>query len=278
MVRLRHHVRTLWPHTHPDPPLASDALEILHRIRKGKTGGFCGNFTVVYVQCCAAMGLHARQVGVQWEEGGGHSVSEVWSDQLGRWAVMDVDFDNHYVRDGMPLNALELHNAWVRGETAGIEKLEGGACPYPRDILGMYHYISIRMSSNLMTGARPGAPRVPHPSIDWVDADAPLRSPERSWTDRAEDLYWPLNQVEVNLEATDRRGVLRLHLRTFTPGFRDFQIRVDGGEWESLQAQSQDGETASAACDWEVDTGPLEVRARNVRGVCGKSASVSKAA
>ena len=55
MAKLRHYVRTLWPHTHPDPPPPADALEMLHLIRKGKTGGFCGNFTTVFTPCCAAL-------------------------------------------------------------------------------------------------------------------------------------------------------------------------------------------------------------------------------
>ena len=199
MARLRHYVRTLWPHTHPDPPPPSDAMEMLHRIRKGKTGGFCGNFTAVYVQCCAAMGLHARQIGVKWEDGGGHSVAEVWSDDLGRWAIMDTDSDYHYLRDGIPLNALDLHRAWVERDTREIQRVEGGECPYTSDIICMYYFFSVQMSNNLMTGGRPGAPRPPVSSVDWVDGLTPPRNPGRTCTDRAEDLYWTLNHTQGGL-------------------------------------------------------------------------------
>ena len=270
MAKLRHYVRTLWPHTHPDPPPPADALEMLHLIRKGKTGGFCGNFTTVFTQCCAALGLHARRVGVQWEDGGGHSVTEVWSDALCRWVLMDVDFDNHYVRNGLPLNALELHQAWIARETEDIEKVEGGECPYPSDIVGMYYFFSVEMANHFMTRHRPGAPRPEVPSVAWADAHTPPRG--RVHTERAEDLYWTLNQTEMTPEPTDRAGCIRLRLKTFTPGFRDFQVRVNGGAWESLGPTHRQGDMAYGRFDWGVEAGSVAVWARNVLGVCGRPA------
>ena len=274
MARLRHYVRTLWPHTHPDPPPPADALEMLHRIRKGKTGGFCGNFSTLYVQCCASLGLHARQVSVQWEDGGGHSVTEVWSNDLGRWVLMDVDFDNHYVRDDVPLNALELHHAWLERKTGDIQKIEGGECPYPSDIIGMYYFFSVRMANNLMTGGRPDAPR-PAASVSWTDAHTPPRS--STSTDRAEDLYWTLNETEICLEPTGDAGRVRLRLKTFCPGFQEFLVRANGDGAVSIAAAYQQGHMVHARFDWEVDVGGIEICTRNVRGVCGRPATVRKA-
>ena len=277
MARLRHYVRTLWQHTHPDPPPPADALELLHHIRKGKTGGFCGNFTTVYVQCCAAMGLHARQISVKWEDGGGHSVAEVWSDDLGRWALMDTDSDYHYLRDGIPLNALDLHRAWVERDTGEIQRVEGGECHYASDIIGMYYFFGVRMANNLMTGARPGAPRPPVPSLDWVDGLTPPRNPDRDCTDRPEDLYWTLNQTEVALEPTGDPGRIRLRLKTFCPGFQDFRVHLNGRGATSVPAAFREGHVAYGRFDWDADAGPVAVCARNVRGVCGQPAKASRA-
>ena len=54
-----------------------------------------------------------------------HVVNEVWLDDLGKWVMMDVDFDIHYAQSGQPLNALEIHRALMDDKLDQLEVCEG---------------------------------------------------------------------------------------------------------------------------------------------------------
>ncbi len=96
-----------------------DALSLLGRLHQNATLD-CGAFSYTYVQCVVALGAQARVVLLQDPHGNGHVVSEVWSNQWGKWIVMDVDHNVYYRRGAEPLNALELHDAFLNRTYQGI--------------------------------------------------------------------------------------------------------------------------------------------------------------
>ena len=59
-----------------------------------------------------------------------HGVNEVWSNDYAKWVLLDAKYDIHFERDGVPLSALQLHEA-VRADggrsivmVRGVERRE----------------------------------------------------------------------------------------------------------------------------------------------------------
>ncbi|MBN1959659.1 MAG: hypothetical protein JW841_01825, partial [Deltaproteobacteria bacterium] len=81
----------------------------------------------------------------------------------------------------------------------------------------------------------------------------------------AKDPYFALQQVQVTAQVQDA-ATITLSFKTFTPNFKYFEIRTDGGAW------SENGNTYL----WQLDLGEksLEVRSLNKFGIAG---AISKA-
>lgn len=143
VVRLRDWVKSRWDHEQPISLPPWDALHILERVEKKIEAFFCVHYSVTFMQCCLSLGIPARLINLHRgiapadaARGGNretcglppcdeHVVNEVWLDDLGRWAMMDVDFDLHYEREGLPLSALEVHQALLAGELGELTVREG---------------------------------------------------------------------------------------------------------------------------------------------------------
>ncbi|HEY3079071.1 MAG TPA: 6-bladed beta-propeller [Chloroflexota bacterium] len=255
LARLRGWVRSQWEHTIPDPPPPHDALTHLDWIRKGKTGGFCGNFNAVFVQCCAALGFYARSVGINKQRApdgtwrGGHAVAEVWSPEHGRWVLMDTDFDLHYSRRGQLLAALDLHRAWVTGTVSEVLPVEGAPLAFRYEVsdygeshlLELYYNFRVIVRNPALVGAPGYADDVYE--LQWVDAETePL--PDYVTSGDPADFYPALDEVEIDALPGERSGELRLSLGTYAPGFRHFLVQVDGGAWRPVDGSTtEDGTT-----------------------------------
>jgi len=298
MALLKSWVRRQWEHTIPDPPPPANALLHLDWIRKGKTGGFCGNFTNVFIQCCLSLGMVAREVGLNYRVvggrrwPGGHSVAEVWSNDYRKWVVMDVDFDMYYTKAGVPLNALELHNAYLDGETFSVQVVDGGnrklpltfrlndpASPNHRTkMLGIYYNFAIRLSNNVISGDKLGRPKVP--VLHWTDERTTPKAgvvldtgrvvEAGPYSNRVEDFYWTLNEVEIKLKPDGdfgRNGTLNCILKTFTPNFGKFIISIDEGRWREVKPEYATRHEARASFRWRLHKGINTLRARAVNNV-----------
>lgn len=255
LVLLRGWVKRRWVHAAPDIPVHDrmNALELLGQAKKGKRF-YCHHYALTYVQCCLALGWQARMLGIFRRDYGGHNVAEVWSDSLGKWVVMDPDYDCHYECGGMPLNALELHCA--RGG-----KMRDGPCKEVRLCLGAagdrseqgrqirsesahlvdYYHRFFLFMGNAFFQADPNQPitAVTRRRLRWTDSDTPKGMSAGCRTDsglhladtfsnRLEDFYWDLHRVHINLGAPRRDGTVCVYLTTRTPGFRGYRVRVDG--------------------------------------------------
>lgn len=139
-VALRDWLKSLFPHRTPYRMPEWDALLILDRGSRGVERFICVHYSVSLVQCCLALGMQARMINLHrgiaenyviGDEATAdppvdeHVVAEVWSAELGKWFMLDVDFDCHYERDGVPLSAWELHQAYVDGELDAVTPCRG---------------------------------------------------------------------------------------------------------------------------------------------------------
>ena len=125
LVLLRHWVASQWRHRRPNPYPPHDAIEILDSARAGG-GGHCGQFGILYLQSCLAVGYQARAIEVGSRECVAvHFPIEVWIPDYQKWAVMEADslLNCYYVLQGqgIPLSGLEIHDQVVTGN---LEKVE----------------------------------------------------------------------------------------------------------------------------------------------------------
>lgn len=120
--RLMHWVRSRWNHGYDHAQVDDDldALKLLDAAKRGCRFS-CGNYAQTFVQCCLAVGILARRLSLNRREADfphgfegnyGHSVSEAYCRELGKWVLLDCDLNGFYTLDGVPAGALDLHRSW----------------------------------------------------------------------------------------------------------------------------------------------------------------------
>jgi len=303
IVRLNHWVSQQWKWHPPDPYPNWDALELLAKQPNGQSlGGFCGQYAIAMVQCCVAMGMQARYVfGAFPPIINGHEVVEVWSDDHGKWVLMDPDMDRYYTdrASGVPLNALDLHRAilehWFhrsaigsaehnqkRFEAASFEEfLRRGPLIHhagnnagpdwfdPQRAHLMWGHLNLMPRNNFFSKKLP-IPKAHGMGLPWswngywhaYDSRTSRPPQFARYTDRRQDLYWNLNQVDFTLEETSEAGVLKVTMETFVPDLETMLVQRDTGEWRPSEAVFL----------WKLREGAnmLRMKTRNAAGVEGK--------
>ena len=292
---LKRWVRSRWNHGWSlSFDKVSDALDILHEADQGEQFN-CGFYNRVFVECARALGWVARPVGLAVRDNSfprghnvgnvGHSVPEIWSNQRRKWLIMDPDLNVHYERDGVPLSALEIHDAWLSHEAVTMVQQEP-AFTLPT---GEHVQLVSRLMPNMDHFNEDEAAQicrrfVRHGAIDYY---ARLSIGKWTWLDQRclptfishfapggtglltsnpDDLYWTVNLVRLGANASWAEGPkLSVTLEHCMPWFDHFEVRVDGGQWQ----------TRPAAFDWPMREGEnvLEVRAVNV---CAKEGITSR--
>lgn len=126
LMLLRYWVRNQW-HTAWGSNSAAwmppwDALIILASKDQPDCLTMCTHYAAVYTQCCLALGWNARHCILDH-----HCVAEVYVQTHNQWVMMDAgnsaqraDVGLHFERQGVPLSARELHQAFHRGKTEGL--------------------------------------------------------------------------------------------------------------------------------------------------------------
>jgi hypothetical protein len=146
MLRLKEWVHTRWRHGWHHPAGPVDAMLALAAAEEGFDMN-CGYFALTLLECLQALGFVARsanasKTATEWKddvEGNtGHSIIEVWSDDLCKWVMLDADLNVHYEsEDGVPLSVLGIHDEWMAGPAAWDKvKQVQGATPYCMTDLG----------------------------------------------------------------------------------------------------------------------------------------------
>ena len=217
-LRLKNWVGRQWEFGSPDPYPPWNALEILEWIRAGRTRGHCGQYAIVYLQACLSMGIQARFV----EVGNStnpycHFTTEVFLEEFGKWAVLDATASkglaSHYLLDGVPQNALELHDACIQGRGEQVEVVHdlsvlGGKTAKTRGTaLENYRYLRVFFRQDQVVrapsfrSATDTADRYPDAvewmaegMVPWEETRLESRHPRERLTERRTDdpadLYW----------------------------------------------------------------------------------------
>jgi len=255
-----------YPYTPPWDP-----IEILE-VTKGNWGyGMCTHYGAVFAGCAAALGWVSRTIVVDH-----HCLAEVWCEDLQKWILEDAGpqrgYDATYEIKGVPLNALELHNAIASGNLKKVKanKLPQNVIEPMTDYTAVFCRFGIPPRNNHLIFAEPaelrhGAGQYHWDGYLWWSDVIDPKYPEYSLqTSRPEDFYWSVNQTRLYLQASDTADTLSVQTETTTPNFSHFLVQTDDGEWQETQAP----------LTWSLHPGVnrLAVRSVNVFGKAGRIA------
>jgi hypothetical protein len=230
-----------------NPP--RDAVLSLHLGRKGSRQArvICDGFGTVLAQCCAAMGLPAREFGV------GHIMTEAWSNQLGAWYVLDSWWPKLYLdaESDRPLSAMDLQRrlaagtqiikAWtdLDGEVQRREQTEVW-WPFDRFLIELrndhvernrpLHHMDTFSSRAHLVVLNDSLERLPFTDLQ---------------SRRAGDFEWTLNQSRLHAIAA-APDTLAFQVETVTPNLKRFEVRLDGEVLRCMQAASFEEESTGS--------------------------------
>jgi len=122
-----------------DQPIQASTAET-YRIMFTEGGGYCADFTQVFVGLATAAGLDVREWGVAFDGfgGNGHAVVEVFDERRGKWLMIDP-FNSFYPADaltGEPLSVLEFRDRLTQPrplDTTRIVRISPAVTEFPRD-------------------------------------------------------------------------------------------------------------------------------------------------
>ncbi|KAA0254175.1 MAG: hypothetical protein EDX89_11040 [Acidobacteria bacterium] len=114
LVRLAKWTSEQWAHSPTQMASKPDPISIL---REAKAGGrfICRDYAIVAAGAARAFGLASRVISVLPKDvetrSEAHSVAEAWLPGRAKWVLLDGQYGIVPVRDGVPLNAVELQKA-----------------------------------------------------------------------------------------------------------------------------------------------------------------------
>jgi hypothetical protein len=262
---------------------AKGALEVLKAIDEGHSF-FCAQYAEVLVSTAASLGWVDRPLALRRHQGvnkvGGsteHSVTEIWSNQYGKWVMLDPTSNMYLEKDGVPLNAYEIRQEWFYHDGKDLVFVVGkerkayrksdlpirlgrfenfGDLTVEPDELDKYGFTAFIPNTNLMdAGYDYGAMFMIKDALcdgtQWHTRKVPANP--------ATDPYFPIGQASLSLGVES--GKLNVTLNTMTPNFERYEARVGNGDWH----------TSADKFEWTVKPGANRLEARTVNnfGVTG---------
>ena len=116
MMNILHWVNRQWKHNGSNQPKKSDAISILEEAKEGKNFR-CVEYGIVATACLNAIGLQARTLALKTKDvetrpsGAGHVLLEVYLNDIGKWVLLDGQWDSIPFLNDVPLNAVEFQKA-----------------------------------------------------------------------------------------------------------------------------------------------------------------------
>ena len=241
-----------------------DALEILELAPQNLALGMCTHYAAVFAQCAAALGYHTRALIVDH-----HCLTEIWSDQYGKWILQDpgllpghqVAFQ--YEKAGVPINALEMHRSAAANKAEDIAIIPPPPIPIDQMrqmFVDLYLRFGIPLRNDHLYRSEPqeleqGMNQYHWDGHLWWTDSLDPRYPEYSLqTTRPEDFYWSLNKTRIDLEDTETTSTLSVQLSGPIPNFARFEVSLDEGAWQE----------SDPSFEWNLRPGRNALRAKAV--------------
>lgn len=111
-----------------DNHVECNALKLLeYSLDNPEQGINCLNKAKILEECCLALGIHARRVGIMpyspydWDN---HVVTEIYDPKLGKWIMLDPTTDGYFVDENcQPLSLMELRRNFAEGRFATMVRV-----------------------------------------------------------------------------------------------------------------------------------------------------------
>jgi hypothetical protein len=238
------------------------------------------------------MGFVARDLGVDADhvafgKSNHHGVNEIWSNELAKWVLLDAKYDVHYERAGVPLSALEVHEAVRAGQGDRIVKVEGPerkpvamkGLEYPVSSVFNYFWVGYIPGLRAFTGKseRPGlvvldseefrATRWMRGSPDGLREHWAYRANAFIPTRDRHQIDWTPGVPDVQLRQVSP-SELDVTFGSITPNLETYRVRTGKGQWQAVQGDQYRWKLGSS-----VNT--LDVQTRNRFGVLGPVVTVA---
>lgn len=257
---------------HPDK---FDADIILKSAKQGDTF-WCHVYAMTFIQLVSSVGIQARLLSLSHDGyTPEHAVAEVWSREKQKWFLVDPNFNIWYSADGVPLNALEVHERVLAGQTSAIRVMKGVDPPYPDferripELYKYYRYFEVDLRNDWLSNRYfPGHPaRSERATLFWNDTRLPTVLNLKTKVSTARDLYWDLNLTELHFkrDAAIKRQV-DVEMATHTPDFSHFEVVFDGLETRWV---------TSGRLVWLLHPGKNSLKVRSVNSL-GQKGSLSQ--
>lgn len=250
-------------------------------------GFHCGYFSAVQNAILNAYGYVTRRLlidtGVPVDYvafGGHHAVNEVWLNSYHKWFVSDAKYDYHFEKNGIPLSALEIRDAYLKNKAADITLVKG---PERTPVSGLPEY-------NFKTKARLARLYTwiswykyndqycnwpnEHADIIMYD-DAYFKTHTWLWDGKPHWAYhtkylhlvsdrhkieWTPNTISTKVLIKNNKA--KINLISETPNFKTYQMKVlPGGTWKNIPD--------SVKIDLKKEKYDIVFRTENLAGVTG---------
>ncbi len=230
------------------------ALEILKAVEEGHTF-FCAHYADTLCSAAASLGWVDRTLALRrhrdYPNAGSpeHSTTEIWSNQHRKWVMVDPTGNLYVEKDGVPLNAFEIRTEWFYKEGKDLVFSIGkdrkkhrkadlpiflgrfagfGDLTVPANEMEKYGFTGYIPNTDLMdSGPDYGKMFIVKDKMcdgtKWHERKLPA--------DPAVDCYFPIGQASASLAADG--AALKVSFRTLTPNFKEYRVRLDGGEWKA---------------------------------------------
>ncbi|MFW6146081.1 MAG: transglutaminase-like domain-containing protein [Planctomycetota bacterium] len=265
--------------------VANKPLAILKAIDAGAAFN-CGYYADVCSAALRSCGYVTRAIGLKGARsdgnGSGHAVLDVWSNEHRKWVLLDPTLNLHFVRDGVPLNAWEIRQAWFAHKGTDLKLVIGcggeatthtvADLPIARGTHPGFGTLRINERSLGKFAILAYTPETPDGTPDYGKmfitrdqyAEGIKFHTRRNPTDPAVEPYFPVQQTAIDL-ASAGDGVLSVRADTLMPDHAGWRHRLDGGRW-----------TEGVPSTWALHAGTntLEIAAANKFGIVGRPSKV----
>lgn len=104
------------------------SLETLEDVQGGEF--YCSHYSLVFIQCATALDWYSRKLGIDYDhkynqEEKHHGIADIWSNQFKKWYTVDAMHNLHFKKEGVPLNAYEIRQEYLKNKAKNIEGIVG---------------------------------------------------------------------------------------------------------------------------------------------------------
>lgn len=223
------------------------ALEIIRDVDAGHTF-YCVHYANLLVSAGASLGWVVRPLGLRRPDSRGsgstsHTLTEIWSNQHRQWVMFDPQYALYCEKEGTPLNAWEIRQEWYcHGDgkdltfVIGAEQKRHTVKDLPINLgnfslrpntFHKYAFLSYIPNTDLMDAG-------PDYEKMFISKDAICEGTKyhtrKNPADPAVEPYFPIHQAALEL-APAQGSTLNVKIRTLTPNFKTFLVKIDAGDW-----------------------------------------------